>query len=91
VGQVQPLADLLVGQPAGGELGDLPVERAQRRSRIGGGGRQASGPQLVSRPGLPGQRAELPERIHRQAELDTGLGDRSLAAQPLAVNQPDPG
>jgi hypothetical protein len=75
VGEVEALADLLVGQARGGELGDLPVERSQQissgtphgpgRSRLGGPCGLAGGTQLVSGADLPRQRAEPPERIQR--------------------------
>jgi len=89
------LADLLVGQPGGGEPGDLVVERSQQlrpgRSGISGPRGQSSGAQLMAGPHLPRLCAKPPEGIQCGTEVKTGVSGRPGPAQPFSIEKLDPG
>ena len=86
VGEVQPLTDLPVRQPASGHLRDLQLLRRELVARVGRALPAAlSGrPQFPARTLAPVVHPERVERIPRSAQWRARLGHPPPAAKPLA-------
>jgi transposase len=87
VREIEPLADLPVREPFGGELGDLQLLRGQRHPLLGpeGGPALAGGAQLRQGPLGPGEQPVGLADLVRVPQWRPRLGDAAPAAQPRAV------
>src|SRR5437588_6223815 len=93
MGQEELLADLLVGEAAGGELSDLAFLGGERPRlevlRFESG--RPRGPQLASRSVGPRLGPEAPERVEGGAEVLPGQRRRPRPPEAFAVGELDPG
>ena len=91
--QIQPLCDVPVREPLGGELGDLKLLGGQ----LVAGGEVAPTARFPGRPELPaglvapGGAAHGLEGVAGVPQRRTRVGDPALTPQPLAVGQQQPG
>src|SRR3954463_13479171 len=89
VRQEQPLADLAVREPSGGELGDLQLLRGQLVARLGcpPPAPLAGCPQLASCLVAPWRASEGVKRVARGTQDRTRFRDVTLPPEPLTVTR----
>src|SRR4051812_41524812 len=89
VREVEVLADLAIGQPAGGHRGDLEFLRSQVVAGESGSpaARLARGAELLPPPLPPVWRAQGREPLAGRPERTAGVGIAPLSPQPRAVRE----
>ena len=93
MGEVEPLADLAVGQARGGHLGDLQLLRRELVARVG----RAAAARLARRRAAPAARARptgstpsASNASRARAQRRARVGRAALPAQPRAVGEQQP-